>query len=70
MCVRARVYVCVCVWVRVCACMCVCAGITSYAWAEGGPETGKILVPIGNELFVQEGLNGSVCVCECVCVFF
>jgi dipeptidyl-peptidase-4 len=35
-------------------------GITSYAWAEGAEDAGKILVPIGNELFVQEGLNGGL----------
>eukprot|EP00960_Hanusia_phi_P014932 441905-Hanusia_phi.AAC.4 len=35
-------------------------GITSYAWAEGAEGAGKILVPIGNELFVQDGLNGEL----------
>ncbi len=35
-------------------------GITSYAWAEGAEDAGKILVPIGNELFMQEGLNGGL----------
>lgn len=35
-------------------------GITSYAWAEGAQDAGKILVPIGNELFVQEGLDGAL----------
>jgi hypothetical protein len=35
-------------------------GITSYAWAEGAVGAGKILVPIGNELFVQEGLDGTL----------
>jgi hypothetical protein len=35
-------------------------GITSYAWAEGAQDTGMILVPIGNELFVQEGLDGEL----------
>lgn len=35
-------------------------GITSYAWAEGAAGAGKILVPIGNELFVQEGLDGTL----------
>ena len=35
-------------------------GITSYAWAEGTEGAGKILVPIGNELFVQDGLNGEL----------
>ena len=35
-------------------------GITSYAWAEGAEDVGKILVPIGNELFVQEGLDGAL----------
>ena len=35
-------------------------GITSYAWAEGAQGAGKILVPIGNELFVQEGLDGAM----------
>lgn len=36
-------------------------GITSYAWAEGAEGAGKILVPMGNELFVQEGLDGPLC---------
>ena len=36
-------------------------GITSYAWSDGAKEGGgKILVPIGNELFVQEGLDGAL----------
>jgi hypothetical protein len=35
-------------------------GITSYAWAEGAEGAGKILVPIGNELYVQEGLDGTL----------
>jgi len=35
-------------------------GITSYAWAEGAKGAGKILVPVGNEMFVQEGLDGTL----------
>lgn len=32
-------------------------GITKYAWSEEG---GKVLVPIGNELYVQRGLEGKL----------
>ncbi|KAJ1490770.1 dipeptidyl peptidase IV N-terminal region-domain-containing protein, partial [Baffinella frigidus] len=35
-------------------------GITSYALAEGDQGAGRILIPIANELYVQEGLGGTL----------